>query len=165
MTSLPKLTILPVLAALLFAGTAHASYTTCPEGTSAETGAGCPVQTAPECTGAEHCGKWKACFLGQCTSRHLANGGRDLLISGYVLLGLSLVTAAAAIILIGPTVVLSFILGVPVALAEFCTAIPLIIAGHVYQVRRKRLLKEAGMALLGPHDEPMYATPVLNWSF
>jgi hypothetical protein len=165
MTTRTTLMIIPALAALLYAGVAHASDTTCPEGTSAETGAGCPVQQVPQCTGAEHCGKWKACFLGQCTSRHLANGGRDLLISGYVLLGLSLVTAAAAIILIGPTVVLSFILGVPVALAEFCTAMPLIIAGHVYQIRRKRLLKAAGMALHGPHDETAYGTPVLSWSF
>ena len=165
MTTRTTFTILPVLATLLWAGTVHASYTTCPEGYSEETGAGCPVQTVPECSSKQDCAKWKACFLGQCTSRHLANGGRDLLISGYVLLGLSLLTAAAAIILIGPTIVLSFILGVPVALAEFCTAVPLIIAGHVYQVRRKRMLKEAGMAFLAPYDEPVYGTPVLSWSF
>ncbi|MBW2264198.1 MAG: hypothetical protein JRG91_19710 [Deltaproteobacteria bacterium] len=162
-----RFTLLLFLAALLWAGATHAASATCPEGTlaAADTGSECTPAKVAQCTTDNQCGRWKACFTGQCVSKHTATGGRGLLIGGYVLLGLSLVTAAAAIILIGPTIVLSFILGIPVALAEFCVAVPLIIAGHVHQIRRKRMLKASAQSYLSPFDEPIYSLPGVGWSF
>jgi hypothetical protein len=122
-----KILLLPLLALTLWTGTAHAQAAEPP--------------ADDVCVSDDQCGRWKACFTGRCVSKHTATGGKGLLIGGYVTLGVSLLTAAAAIILTGPTFVLSLILGIPVALTEFAIALPLIIAGHIHRIRWRVMLK------------------------
>jgi hypothetical protein len=109
-----------------------------------------------ECAQDKHCEWPRECFMGECvskqTKRNLESGGLNLMIPGYVLLGLGIPGLAAGLGLLtgqGPG---SFELGwSPLAVlgaAAIVTSIPLIIVGHLSRKRVKNLERSGSTGVL-----------------
>lgn len=121
-------------------------------------GAGDDEQTVPdegkECAQDKHCEWPRVCYGGECvskqTKRNLESGGLNLMIPGYVLLGLGIPALAAGLGLLtgqGPdSISLAWSPLAGIGAAAIVTSVPLIIVGHLARKRMKKLERSGSLA-------------------